>query len=199
MSKKLFMFFLFVMFFLPCRNAQAIKVDLTEKDIADAAKIGKEQGSNVAKYLKQHYKFGVENVFEENGVIRTKWSKLVMYTGLLSIKGKELPEEHKKRVLARSDLQIDIYTFGNTIDFAKDYKVHLVQKGKTIMPEQTSAIHTAYVSKKKIATSGFPKYRATVMSFFAYDKIDPNEKAEIVLMKNEKKKVVLEVNFADYK
>ncbi len=46
--------------------------------------------------------------------------------------------------------------------------------------------------------SGFPKYRATVRSYFSYDEINPNEKAKIVLVKD-KEEVVFEVNFANYK
>jgi len=198
MNKNIVTILLCFLFFLPCRDAVGIEINLTKKDVADAIKKGKEQSSNVTNYLNQRYGFGEEGVFEENGVIRTKWYKLVMFSGLLTVKGKELTEQERKRIMASNDLQIDIHTFGNKIDFAKDYKIHLVQKGKIIEPENISANHVAYHPKKKIVAPGFPRYRATVRAFFTYNKIDPNEKAEIALVKN-KKKVLFEVNFADYK
>ena len=73
-----------------------------------------------------------------------------------------------------------------------------MQKGKVIEPEKISADHVTYLPERKIATSGFPKYRATVRSYISYNKISPGEKAEIVLIKDGKK-VLFEVSFADYK
>jgi hypothetical protein len=166
--------------------------------VRDAIKLGEEQGSNATNYLKRHYRFGEEDVFGENGIIRTKWVKLMMLSGLLAEKGRKLTEQEKERIMKSTDLQIDIHTFGNKIDFANAYKVYLVQKDKIIEPERISSDHAAYLPEKKIVTSGFPKYCATVRSYFSYCKISPNEKAEIVLVKN-KKKVLFEINFIDYK
>lgn len=198
MKKGIITIFLCLLSLVPCRNATGIIVNLSEQAIVDAIKEGKKKGSQTAKYLKKNYSFGEENMFGESGIIRTKWSKFVMFSSLLADKDRKLAEQEKKRILEIDDLQIDIYTFGNRIDFAKEYKVHLIQKGKIIDPEKVSANHAAYRPKKRLVTSGFPKYRATVRSFFPYDKINSNEKTEIVLVKN-KKKVVFEVNFADYK
>ena len=197
MQKSIVIIFLCLLFFLPCRNATGIVVNLTEEDITNAIKKGEEKGSK-AEYLKQKYSFGREGIFEEDGIIRTKWSKLVRFSGLLVAKGKKLTEQEKKRVLTSNELQIDIHTFGNKIDFASEYKVHLVQKGKIIETEKVSANHVAYCPRKKVVAVGFPRYRATVRAFFSYGKISPNEKAEIVLVKN-KKKVVFEVDFKNYK
>ncbi len=198
MEKGIITIFLCLLLLVPCRNAEGILVDLSEKDIEDAKKVGKERSATIFDYLKQRYRFGKEDVFEENGIIRTKWSRLVMFAGLLSARDKQLTEQDKEMIMTQTDLQINIYTFGNKIDFAKGYKAHLVQKGKIIEPEKISASHTTYYPKMRVVSSGFPEYRATVRSFFPYDKISLNEKAEIVLVKN-KKKVVFEVNFADYK
>ena len=198
MKKSIVIIFLCLLFFLPCRNAAGIVVNLTEKDVTDAIREGKKKGSKATKYLKQKYSFGEEGFFEENGIIRTKWSKLVLFSSLLAAKGKILTEQEKKRVLTSDELQINIHAFGNKIDFASAYKVHLVQKGKIIKPEKISANHVTYRAGKKVIASGFPKYHATVRAFFSYGKISPNEKAEIVLVKN-KKKVVFEVDFKDYR
>jgi len=198
MSKIIITIFFCLLFFVPCPNVAGILVNLTEKDAGDAIKLGEEQGSNVTEYLERHYRFGEEDVFEENGMIRTKWSKLMMLSGLLAEKGRKLTEQEKERIIKSTDLQIDIRTFGNKIDFANEYKIHLVQQGKIIEPEKISADHAAYLPEKKIVTPGFPKYRATVRTYFSYGKISPHEKAEIVLVKN-KKKVLFEVNFEDYR
>lgn len=198
MRKNIIAICLCFSFFLPCRNAAGIIVNLTEKDIEDAIKQGEKQGTNVAKYLEKNYRFGEKDLFEENGIIRTKWNKLMVLSGLLSAGDKKLTDQGKERIIKSTDLQIDIHTFGNKIDFAKEYRIHLVQKGTIIEPEKISANHVAYLPEKRVVTSGFPKYRATVRTYFPYDKISPNEKAEIVLVKN-KKKVVFKVDFKEYK
>ncbi|MBW2553163.1 MAG: hypothetical protein GQ554_08320 [Deltaproteobacteria bacterium] len=198
MKKSIITIFLCLSFFVPCHNAAGILLNLTEKDIEDAIKQGEKQGYNVAEYLEKNYRFGEKDLFEENGIIRTKWNKLVVLSGLLSAGGKRISDQEKERITKSVDLQIDIHTFGNRIDFASAYKVYLVQKGKNIEPEKISANHVAYLPEKRVATSGFSKYRATVRSYFPYDTIGLNEKAEIVLVKN-KKKVVFEVNFKEYK
>jgi len=173
-------------------------LSLTETDIEDAIKQGEKQGYKVAEYLKQRYRFGEKDLFEENGIIRTKWNKLMVLSGLLFAGDKKISDQEKERIIKSTDLQIDVHTFGNKIDFANEFKVHLVQKGKAIEPEKISANHVAYLPEKKIATSGFPKYRATIRTYFSYDKISPTDKAEIVLVKD-KKKVVFEVDFAEYR
>ena len=184
--------------FVTCRQAIGIMVALTENDIEDAIKQGEKQGSNVAEYLEKNYRFGEDDLFDEHGIIRTKWNKLMVLAGLLFAGDKRISDREKGRIINNADLQIDIHTFGNKIDFANAYKVYLVQKDKTIEPGMISANHVAYLSEKRVASSGFPKYRATVRSYFPYDTISLNEKAEIVLVKD-KKKVVFEVDFKEYK
>ena len=198
MKKSIIATFLCLSFFVPCRYAIGIMVTLTENDIEDAVKQGEKQGSNVAEYLEKNYRFGEDDLFEEHGIIRTKWNKLMVLAGLLFAGDKRISDQEKERIVNNADLQIDIHTFGNKIDFANAYKVYLVQTGKTIEPDKISANHVAYLPEKRVACSGFPKYRATVRSYFPYDTISLNEKAEIVLVKD-KKKVVFEVDFKEYK
>ncbi len=198
MRRKLLIIFIHLLFIIPCRNAAGVLLSLTETDIEDAIKQGEKQGYKVAEYLKQRYRFGEKDLFEENGIIRTKWNKLMVLSGLLFAGDKKISDQEKERIIKSTDLQIDVHTFGNKIDFANEFKVHLVQKGKAIEPEKISANHVAYLPEKKIATSGFPKYRATIRTYFSYDKISPTDKAEIVLVKD-KKKVVFEVDFAEYR
>ena len=139
MKKGLASIIFFLLLLLNCRDAEGILVNLSEKEIEDAVREGERQGFNITKYLKKNYSFGEKNVFEEYGVIRTKWTKLAMLSGLLADKARRPSEEEKERILKNTDLQIDINTFGNKIDFAKAYRVHLVQKGKIIEPEKVSA------------------------------------------------------------
>jgi hypothetical protein len=84
------------------------------------------------------------------------------------------------------------------MDFANDYKVYLIQKEKQIEPEKITADDAAYSPSKSGVTTGFPKYRATIRAYFDYGKINPGGKTEVVLIKDDKR-VVFEVNFADYK
>ena len=64
MRKSIIAIFLCLLFFVPCRDAAGILVNLAEKDVEDAVKTGEKQGANVIKYLKQRYRFGEENVFD---------------------------------------------------------------------------------------------------------------------------------------
>jgi len=178
--------------------AAGIVVDVTMHDMEDAIKKGEEQGTDIIKYLEHHYRFGEENVFNENGIIRTKWSKLAMLSGLLAPKGRKPTDRQKTMIVKSSDLRIDIYAYGNTPEFADVYEVYLIQKNTIVKPEKISAIHIACSPENKIVSFAIPKYRATIRSFFSYEKIVPNKKAKIVLLKK-KKKVVFEVDFADYK
>ena len=113
MTKSIMISFLCLLFFVPCHDAAGILVNLSEKDVRDAIKIGEEQGANVTRYIKRHYRFGEEGVFEEDGIIRTKWSKLVILSGLMAGKGEKLTEQEKEMIMKSTDLQIDIHTFGN--------------------------------------------------------------------------------------
>lgn len=198
MKKSIVSLVLCVLFFLQCSAAAAMLVTFTEKDIADAITQGREQGSHVIEYINRRYRFGDENGLKENGIIRTKWSKLMVFSGLLSGKGVQPTEQQRAMILSSTELQIDVHTLGNRMDFANDYKVHLLQKGVRIEPEKISADDVAYFPKKGGMTAGFPRYHATIRAYFAYDRISPDDKAEIVLLKD-KKRVVFEVNFADYK
>ena len=198
MKKNIIPFFLCLLLLLPCGNASGILMTLSEEDMAEAVATGKKQGSRITTYLKQHYRFGNKDVFAENGIIRTKWSKLALLSGLLAAKGSGLTDHKKDRITKSTELQIDIHTFGDTIDFADSYRVLLKQKNKTIEPDKYSINHATFFFRKRTARSGFPKYRATISSHIPYGRIRPNDKAEIILIKEGKKKV-FEIDFALYK
>jgi len=198
MKNSIFLLVFCVLVLVQCQPAAAMLVTFSEKDIADALKQGNEQGSNVIEYINQHYTFGDGDRVTEDGIIRTKWSKLMVFSGLLADKGIKPTEQQRGMIVNSTELQIDVHTVGDRMDFANDYKVHLVQKGVSIEPEKISADDVAYFPRKGGMTSGFPRYHATIRAYFAYDKISCDDKADIILLKD-KKKVVFEVNFADYK
>ena len=124
--------------------------------------------------------------------------KLMVLSGLLASQDKKITDQERERIIKSPDVQIDLYTYGTRIQFADRYAVQLTQKGKTITPEKSAVDYIANPPEKKFLASEFPCYRAVLRSFFSYDKINLNAMAEIVLIKG-KKKVVLEINFADYK
>lgn len=198
MKKNIVLLVLCVLVFVPCRPAAAILVTFSEKDIADALKQGNEQGAHVIEYINQHYSFGDADRVTEDGIIRTKWSKLMVFSGLLADKGMQPTKQQRDMIVSSTELQVDVHTVGDKMDFANDYKVHLVQKGVIIEPEKISADDVAYFPGKGGITSGFPGYHATIRAYFAYERISPDGKATIILLKD-KKKVVFEVNFAEYK
>ena len=190
--------FLCILFCMPCYLASAFLVTLNDQQKADALKQGSEQGFNVIKYVNQCYKFGEGDLFDENGILRTKWSKLMIISGLMAVKDLKPTEKEQMMILSDTTLQIDLHAYGDRMNFANDYKVYLIQNDKQIEPEKISADDAAYTPSKSAVTTGFPKYRATIRAFFDYDKINPGGKTEVVLIKHTKK-VTFDVNFADYK
>jgi hypothetical protein len=183
---------------MPCFSADAFLVTLNDPQKAEALKQGSEQGFNVLKYVNQRYKFGEGDLFDENGIVRTKWSKLMIISGLMAVKNLKPTEKEQMMILSDTSLQIDLHAYGDRMNFASDYKVYLIQNDKQIEPEKTTADDAAYTPSKSAETTGFPKYRATIRAYFNYNKINPEGNTEVVLIKDNKK-VTFNVNFADYK
>ena len=188
----------FLLTCLHCPTAGALLVTVSPKDVEEALKQGGAKGGQVAEYVNRTYGFGEEERYGENGIIRTKWSKLMVLSGLLAVRGRKPSAEELNSILTSTDLQIDLHALGDRMDFANSYTTYIIQSGKRIDPEKIAADDVAYPAGEGGVASGFPGYRATIRSYFLYDKINPADKAEIVLVKN-RKKVFFEVNFADYK
>jgi hypothetical protein len=181
-----------------CYSADALLITLNDQQKAEALKQGSEQGFNVIKYVNQRYKFGEGDVFDESGILRTKWSKLMIISGLKAVKNLEPTEKEQLLILSDTSLQIDLHAYGDRMDFANDYTVYLMQNEKQIEPDKISADDVAYSPSKSGIATGFPKYRATIRAYFDYDKINPGGNTKVVLVKDNKK-VTFKVNFADYK
>ena len=199
MRNRVSLLFLCILFCMPFYSADAFLVTLNDQQKLEALKQGSEQGFNVIKYVNQRYKFGDGDLFDESGILRTKWSKLMIISGLMAVKNLKPTEKEQFMILSDTTLQIDLQAYGDRMDFANEYKVYLIQKDRKIEPDKISADDVGYSpSKSGGVTTGFPKYRATIRSYFGYDKINPNGKAEVVLIKDSKK-VSFDINFADYK
>lgn len=189
---------LLALLFIPCSRAGALLINLNDQERAEALKEGSEQGFNVIKYVNQLYKFGEGDVFSESGILRTKWSKLMIISGLMAVKDLKPTDQEQLMVLNDTTLQFDLHAYGDRMDFANDYKVYLMQKDKQIEADIISAGDVAYSPPESAVTTGFPKYRATIRAYFDYGKINPKTKTTVVLVKDNKK-VIFEVNFAEYK
>ena len=198
MNRKLLWVFLCLVLFIPFHAAQALMVTISLKEVEEALKQGREKGGQVAVYINRKYGFGEADRYVENGIIRTKWSKIMVLSGLLAVSGRQASKDELNGILASTDLQIDLHAFGGRMGFAHSYTAYLIQSGKRIDPEKIATDDGAVPGRDGLADSGFPRYRATIRSYFSYDKISPADKAEIVLIKD-KKKVSFEVDFADYK
>jgi hypothetical protein len=181
-----------------CPSVEALLVTLGPQELEDALKQGREKGDRVVEDINRRYSFGGEDRYSENGIIRTKWSKVMVLAGLMAARNRTPSQDELNAILASTDLQIDLHAFGSRMDFANSYTTCLVQSGKRIDPEKIAANDVVYLAGEGLAVSGFPRYRATIRSYFSYDKINPADTAEIILTKDGKK-VSFKVNFADYK
>lgn len=178
--------------------AEALLVTVSREEAEEALRQGREKGHRVSEYVNRAYGFGQEERYGEHGIVRTKWSKLMVLAGLLAIKGGKPSEAELTGILTSTDLQVDLHAFGDRAGFADAYTTYIVQAGRRIDPEKIAVDDVAYPGGDGSAASGFPRYQATIRSYFLYNKINPTDKAEIVLVKN-KKKVSCEVRFTDYK
>ncbi len=181
-----------------CTAADALLVTVSREEAETALRQGREKGDRVSEYVNRAYGFGEEERYGEHGIVRTKWSKLMVLAGLLAIRGGTPSEAERTGILASTDLQIDLHAYGDRAGFANAYTTYMVQAGRRIDPEKIAVDDVAYPAGDGAATSGFPRYQATIRSYFLYDRINPAGRAEIVLVKN-RKRVSFEVDLAEYK
>ena len=181
-----------------CTAAGALQVTISREEAENALQQGRVKRDRVSEYINRTYGFGEEERYGEHGIVRTKWSKLMLLAGLLAIKSGTPSEAELTGILSGTDLQVDLHAFGDRAGFADAYTTYMVQAGRRIDPEKIGVDDVAYPAGDNAPASGFPRYQATIRSYFLYDKINPAGKVEIVLVKN-KKRVSFEVNLADYK
>jgi len=171
-----------------------IKVNLTEEEVQEAINWGAENKDSF-EVLIRPYVFGVLEAYEESGYIGTKFYYLA-FLGYLSARKYKSPERAEvQTVLSAKVLPISISTYGDKIDFAKDYHMVLKQGEKVIQPVKVKAPELAEM------TARFPEsplFRATMSADFPYSEVDPKGKATIILIKDWGESE-FEVDFSRYK
>jgi hypothetical protein len=166
-----------------CANASAIMVTLTDKDINAAVEEGQRHAKEIEEVVVSECTFGGSHLFEENGVIRTKWCKLATLAALHARQKKELDAKCVKEVVENTELQIDVHTFGYRINFAEAYGLAIEQGGKRIKASKVHADHFEHMAGRQSFYKGFPSYWATVRGYFPYAELDSDGRATVILIK----------------
>lgn len=177
--------------------SDGIKVKLTKEEIQEAIDWGAENKDS-PENIDSAYRFGEWESYKECGYISTKFYRLARFS-CQSARSmyKSLTKSDIKGELACNSLTIVIYTYGDKIDFAQHYYMVLKQGDKIIQPKPGDVIADDWADM----TARWPKspsYRARVMAFFRYSKINPKAKTTIILDQGwgESK---FEVDFSRYK
>jgi len=158
---------------IPLQSPAAV-IDLTEQDFQDARNFVALHKQNAGIVLNNTYLIGSNKLFTEHAIIRTKWHKLVL---LYMAKYPDTKlTDIEKEVLTRDDnLQIDIILFGHSLGFAQDYKAHISQGDIRSKPQKIHADHFQSAQHKKNIYSGFPRYTATLRTYFDLTGIDTTQ------------------------
>jgi hypothetical protein len=101
---------------------------------------------------------------------------------------KGVPAEIQDEILNNPLFQIDVTVYGFSMDFARGYKVSIIQDGKNILPEKMHADHSKNIEQTMKHRSGFPQYMAVIRAYFRYDRIDPNGTVTLELVKDGSRK-----------
>ena len=130
--------------------AEALLVSLSPHEVEEALRQGREKGDQVAEYVNRIYGFGKEDRHGENGIIRTKWSKLVVLSGLLAARGGKPSEEDLNGIITSTDLQIDIHAFGDRMGFALDRGSRWLARPWRSRPATTSSPDSPTMPGRKV-------------------------------------------------
>jgi len=181
---------------------EGIKVNLTEEETREAIDWGIKNKDSPEVFLSS-YEFGSQEAYEERGFIVTKFRTLASL-GYTSVKTKHKvdtahiqPEVKKaiQTVLNTKVLVLDIITYGDEPDFAKDYHIVLKQGEKIIQPVGLTAPQRADTTTRFPQS---PSYKAWVEAQFPYSKLDPKGKTTVILIKDQGDSR-FEVDFSHYK
>ncbi|MFQ5868104.1 MAG: hypothetical protein ACE5IT_08985 [bacterium] len=173
---------------------EGIKVGLTEEDIKEAVDLGAKI-KDTAKGFLPSYGFGSMKAYKEYGNIITKFCSLVLLSLKLGKGYKNLEEAKIEEINRLEHFTITILTYGDEVDFAKNYRIVLRQEEKVIKPVY---IKTHY---QALASSSFPQspsFGAVVIAHFLYSEVDPKARTTIILVKD-KEESSFEVDFSRYK
>lgn len=170
-----------------------IKVNLTQEDIQEALTLGAQNRGSKDSGAK--YYFGTREGYEEYGYLTTKFSSLVGL-GWGSAKEHKKPDRFLIDYLSRFIVfGIEVVTYGDEIDFAKNYHIVLKQGGMVIRPEIP---FWEQMGEKTPCFPESPSYKALVTGLFPYSEIDPKAKTTIILIKD-RGESTFEVDFSRYK
>jgi len=151
--------------------AQAVLVNLSPEQVRAAETFAAEHGKKTGLILNNQYAVGRSEIFSERVVVRSKWHKYALMTAIKNRKNQKMTEKERADILNDPFLQIDILLFGYSIDFAKNYRVKIIYRGKEVLPEKIHADHFQIAQQIGGHYSGFPSYRATVRTYFRYDRL----------------------------
>lgn len=154
--------------------AQAVLVNLSPEQVRAAETFAAQHGEKTGLILNNQYAIGRREIFSEQVVVRSKWHKYALMTAVKNRKNQKMTEKERADILNDPFLQIDIILFGYAIDFAKNYRAKIIRRGKEILPEKIHADHFQIARQISGHYSGFPSYRATVRTYFRYDRLCPD-------------------------
>ena len=156
-------------------GALALTDKLTPPLISEALDFGAANSAKIESVLSDLYGCcGIEPVI----IIRSKWSKLALLSGIRAQHGGTPAESDQSLILQDASLQIDITAYGHGTDFAREYKTRILQGGKTIEPVRLHADH--FQKSKSPATSLYDWY-AIIRTYFPYSALDLTKPFTIVL------------------
>jgi len=202
-----------------------IKVNLTEEEVQEAINWGAENKDSPIGTLESFYKFGIPKrvrdaarktlkrasattrekskaidiilAGDEYGYISTTFYRLaeLSYRKAREYKSPERSSIDSTLMLGRKKFGIYIFTYGGSLDFAKNYHMVIKQGEKVIQPTGRCGDERANMTS---SWPNYPSYRAMVSGWFSYSEIDLKGKATIILIKD-RGESEFEVDFSKYK
>lgn len=178
--------------------ARAVVVNLSTQEIEEAIAFGKAHSSSIEKPLDERYSFGPATPYAENGTIHTRWYKLAFLAAVAARRGTAVTQQQQSDILSDPCLQINATIYGHGLDFAKEYQVSLIQKGKELKPDKFHADHFTSHQGTEKPFAGFPCCWAVLRCYFKYDSLDPAGTATLVI-KKDGNETRLDIDFKRYK
>ncbi len=167
-----------------CLPALAVVVNLSTREIEEAIAFGTAHRGSIEKELDARYAFGSKDEYAESGVVHTRWYKLAFMAAQKARQGGTLSAQEQEEIVTDPCLQVNIKVYGRSLDFARDYRVILLQGGKTVAPEKIHADSFSADAAAKKTMPGFPGCWAIVRSYFSYAAFDPAAPVILVLKKD---------------
>jgi len=195
---KTVLFSVLAYFFITAHASHALVVTLNEEMVSSAKAYGIEHSKSIPAVLHDLYGVDKNDVFTEWLLVRSKWYKLAALAARKHRHAEHISSEDQAQIVNDDALQIDVIAYGRKLDFARDYRVEIVQAGRVIEPVKIHADHFQNAQTDKNSMRGFPCCTATIRSYFEYASIDPAQKADVILKKNGRQKTFT-LDFSGFK